>query len=502
MAKCPLAATARRVYTLSSVSLTPARLPPGPRDIPIIGQAISLNPDKAHLQFTEWRKLYGDLFIFRLLGKNCVVLNHPEIVRNLFSRQEFLEVTNDRPGGFMAKYVLNDSQDVLFRQYDDRQKCLKESAVNFIENHTAKDETFYEQVSVEIQQFTAGLRTHMHKDIDLMEFIDPSVSKQVALMLCGKLLSDTDPAMKSFLGFEQAANELGKVKNQMALSACPFLRHAPGKLGGTFRKLAENRDKLLKFFITDTRDMTDKFRCKGLVDALMERALKEKQTRDDWLSETFIHGVVMDMTPAAVKPIQGSLSVLLLLLVNYPHIQQKIRAEVISVVGKERQPKLTDLPNMPYTHACLQELMRYHTPLPLSARHHNRIEIEFDGFIIPKNTDIYTNLWGIHHDQRFWKEPECFKPERFLSEKGKLLPDDHPLRRNYIPYGVGPRACAGKTFGRNSLFLYLTNIVQNFLLLPSSSEEVPVCDVNYFQPGVVTRAPSFKVRLTDASKME
>ena len=38
-----------------------------------------------------------------------------------------------------------------------------------------------------------------------------------------------------------------------------------------------------------------------------------------------------------------------------------------------------------------------------------------------------SNLFGIHHDERFWDQPWEFLPQRFLSNNGTLLPEDHPV---------------------------------------------------------------------------
>ena len=45
---------------------------------------------------------------------------------------------------------------------------------------------------------------------------------------------------------------------------------------------------------------------------------------------------------------------------------------------------------------------------------------------------IMSNLFGIHHDERFWDRPWDFLPERFLSENGTLLPEDHSVMQKWV----------------------------------------------------------------------
>lgn len=60
------------------------------------------------------------------------------------------------------------------------------------------------------------------------------------------------------------------------------------------------------------------------------------------------------------------------------------------------------------------------------------VDIHALGFTIPKNSTIYANLWNVNHDPDFWKDPEEFKPERFLMENGKIFKPEY-----FIPFSIG-----------------------------------------------------------------
>lgn len=83
-----------------------------------------------------------------------------------------------------------------------------------------------------------------------------------------------------------------------------------------------------------------------------------------------------------------------------------------------------------------------------------------------QGTIIFSSLHGSHTDEETWNRPDLFLPERFLNESGEICPK---LDKS-LPFGSGKRLCAGETFARNTMFLVVSAIVQNFdLMMPDNS---------------------------------
>ena len=61
------------------------RMPPGPRGLPIIGSMLSLRKDPHHALARISRK-YGDVCTVRLGSVPTVVISHPTLLRDAFSR--------------------------------------------------------------------------------------------------------------------------------------------------------------------------------------------------------------------------------------------------------------------------------------------------------------------------------------------------------------------------------------------------------------------------------
>ena len=101
---------------------------------------------------------------------------------------------------------------------------------------------------------------------------------------------------------------------------------------------------------------------------------------------------------AAVLTSKGILSGFLLLLLNFPEMQERIRQEIYEVIGDIRMPTIEDMCKMPYTQACMLEALRYQSHLPVTAGHCNsQCEVEFEGYTIPKNTVVRVAVYFHTH---------------------------------------------------------------------------------------------------------
>lgn len=184
----------------------------------------------------------------------------------------------------------------------------------------------------------------------------------------------------------------------------------------------------------------------------------------------------------------------LALLLNRKDVEKKILEEVEKVVGFSRLPSLKDKEDMPYSEACILEILRYTSVVPFAVPHECDRDMELDGYKIKKGSQVWVNLWDLHHDENVWGDPWEFRPERFLNEEGKLLEAGHYLRRHLLPFGAGRRICLAKQMAKNRLFLFITSLIQNFQMEPEKEDELPEYDVRKFLfIGVVMSSP-YKAR--------
>jgi cytochrome P450 len=131
--------------------------------------------------------------------------------------------------------------------------------------------------------------------------------------------------------------------------------------------------------------------------------------------------------------------------------------------------------------AFLNEVHRMSSLLPMSVFHKSLSDAEFHGYLIPKGSVLFLNVNDAHHDPKYWDEPDIFKPERFLDDSGTKLVKHEAL----IPFGAGKnfllrklshvqcfivlifiyaghRQCLGEPLARETLFIFLSGLLQNF----------------------------------------
>lgn len=65
------------------------------------------------------------------------------------------------------------------------------------------------------------------------------------------------------------------------------------------------------------------------------------------------------------------------------------------------------------------------------------LQIPGTDIVLEKGTPIYISLYGLQQDPRFFDQATQFNPDRFS--------DGMKVTDAYIPFGIGPRMCVGKS---------------------------------------------------------
>lgn len=79
----------------------------------------------------------------------------------------------------------------------------------------------------------------------------------------------------------------------------------------------------------------------------------------------------------------------------YPKIQARAQAEIDSVIGSTRLPKVSDRDHLPYVNAVISEVLRCGEIAPMGVPHLLREDDVHNGFLIPKGAIIIPNIWQV-----------------------------------------------------------------------------------------------------------
>ncbi|PNJ43261.1 CYP1A1 isoform 9, partial [Pongo abelii] len=156
------------------------------------------------------------------------------------------------------------------------------------------------------------------------------------------------------------------------------------------------------------RDITD-----SLIEHCQEKQLDENANIQ--LSDEKIINIVLDLFGAGFDTVTTAISWSLMYLVMNPRVQRKIQEELDTVIGRSRQPRLSDRSHLPYMEAFILETFRHSSFVPFTIPHSTTRDTSLKGFYIPKGRCVFVNQWQINHDQKLWVNPSEFLPERFLT---------------------------------------------------------------------------------------
>jgi cytochrome P450 len=145
------------------------------------------------------------------------------------------------------------------------------------------------------------------------------------------------------------------------------------------------------------------------------------------------------------------------LLSQHPEVEAKLHAELDGVLAG-RKPTLDDLPQLGYTERIVKEAMRLY-PAAWAITREAQEEVTLGGHRLKKGQVLFVNVYGLHHDPRYYAEPERFDPDRFGPENEGNIP-----KYAYLPFAAGPRVCIGNAFSLMESRLLLATLAQRFRL--------------------------------------
>ncbi|XP_015167905.1 geraniol 8-hydroxylase-like [Solanum tuberosum] len=145
-------------------------------------------------------------------------------------------------------------------------------------------------------------------------------------------------------------------------------------------------------------------------------------------------------------------------ILRNPDILRKLQQELATVVGKDNIVEESHIQELPYLYAVMKEVLRMHPAAPLLVPHCPSETCTVGGYIVPKGSCVFINVWAIHRDASTWKNPTEFLPERFLQKNWDYGGND----LNYFPFGSGRRICAGIDMAERMFMYSLASLIHSF----------------------------------------
>lgn len=227
--------------------------------------------------------------------------------------------------------------------------------------------------------------------------------------LFGKGLLDKEGAKV----LDQSLGDLRQYANDRLKNPLKAPDWIPTAFNRRFKLAVQNLYEIVNPIVTAEQGLREEG---GLLDMLLQ--MKDPETGEEMdLAQVFDE--IVTLFVAGQETTTHALIFVLYLLNEHPRELEKCRSE-----GEE------------YLDAVIKESMRLYPPAWAVSREAIEPD-ELDGYSIPVGTTIFLSIYAIHRHPDHWKDPEAFRPERFL---------ENPNPTAYYPFGFGPRVCIGNHF--------------------------------------------------------
>lgn len=174
-------------------------------------------------------------------------------------------------------------------------------------------------------------------------------------------------------------------------------------------------------------------------------------------SAQFVRDNILTLFVAGHETTANTLTWTFYYLARNPAIAAALHAEVDAVLGG-RAATLADLPRLPYTLQVIKEAMRVEPAVSVIPRYLTH-DTALAGYRLRAGASVLLPIYNVHHDPRWWPNPDSFDPERFTPEAEAAR---HKFA--YFPFGGGPRICIGNHFALLEAHIILATLAGRWSL--------------------------------------
>ncbi|KAG6391330.1 hypothetical protein SASPL_149084 [Salvia splendens] len=442
-------------------------LPPGPTPLPIIGNMLQLGSHPLET-YTKLSKKYGSLMSIHQGSLYTVVVSSPEMAKEILLKYgqgisgrgtvQAMEACGHKESSMSFIPMGDDWRDMrkICKEHMFSSQCLERSQQ--LRNQKLQQLLGYVQKCAEEGRAV---------NINEASFIT-TVNLMSATLFSMQATEFDSSATMEFKEIMEGYGILLRVPNYA--DYFPILR--PFDLQGVKRLAEVNIGRLLGLiegYINERIRIRRENPNVPKKDDFLDVIVDSLQAKDNKLTATQFNHLVLTLFTGGVETSTTMLEWIMQELVSHPDKMAKVEAELKSVMGDEKVVDESKIPKLQYMQAVVKESFRLHPPVPLVTRKAESDQV-VNGYLIPKDTQVLVNAWGMGRDSRIWKNPLSFEPERFLDQKIDFKGHDFEL----IPFRSGRRVCPGLPLANRILHTMPATLVHNFdwkLERPDASDD-------------------------------
>ena len=410
--------------------------------LPIIGHSIPFQRNA--LQFTSQKqKKYGDIFEISLLNEKFIVMLTPESTKEIFldkddnfSSKEGWAVVLGKP--FENGLMLRDFEDHKYHR-SLLQDSFRHEAIH----------GYLEIIQPIINNWVQNLNDN--KSFDLYKSVK-QLMFDISLSLFFLDVKKDESERLNNLFMDSIASATSAIRWPL-----PFTK---------IKKGLQAREYLLQYFQSKSDSVTQDSK-KTLFAELVNTNKGEAQLNNLEIAEHMIFLLLAahDTTTITLTNSIYNLSK-----------NKEFAYDLFNEANEIDHLDVSSLKNGIVAESVFKEAIRYYPPVPFSVRQVMR-NTQIENYNITKDSYLTISPLLLHHDDRYWDDPQKFDPYRFI--------DPGYINHAYFPFAGGAHTCLGKFFAsylfKNVIYKYVQSIqnsqIDNLLDIRPTPIPHPVKDV-------------------------
>lgn len=160
---------------------------------------------------------------------------------------------------------------------------------------------------------------------------------------------------------------------------------------------------------------------------------------------------------AGIDPTAAGIFGALMEMGRHPEVLKRVLDDVDALFEKYNDQLTYDsIYEMKYLDNVLNESLRLHPPIAFITRQCMQDSVLPVGQVpVEKGVRIFSPIFELHHDPKYFPEPEKFDPERF-TRKGEVSD------ATYMPFGKGNRYCIGARYVRVQILTVIVHLLRHY----------------------------------------
>ncbi|GAA4354220.1 cytochrome P450 [Variovorax defluvii] len=432
---------------------------PGPRGLPLAGNALQIERERLHQQVEQWAREYGQIYRFRIASREFVVISDPGTVAS---------VLRDRPDGFQRGARLNAAArslgfNGLFTVNGDEWRRHRPMVLRSLD--PAHIKAFYPTLVKVTQRFERRWRqaAEAGSAIDLQADLMRYTVDVTAGLAFG---TDINTVESDEEVIQRHLDKLLPALAKRVLSPLPrwLTRRDPAVEAG----LAAVHEAVDGFIAAARQRLADEPRLREHPRNFIEAMVAERDRPGSDLSDADVSGNMLTMLLAGEDTTANTLAWMIWLLHRHPAAAQRAAEEVRRVLGTGAHPTHEQLSQLDFVEACAHETMRLKPVAPLLIQEAVRDTV-VDGVAVPAGTPVMCLMRPGAVSAAHFDDPQAFRPERWLAGDGQG-PAAGSAKRVAMPFGAGPRTCPGRYLALSEMKMVAAMLLRNFDIADVSSE--------------------------------